>query len=139
MKTLKILSIIVFFVFAIISCQEKPIADDDYPIEDIEQEEVETVTQNFETLLNAELIGEPIYTDYSVSYSFELPYEIENIELIRIVITSIILKQFEYDISDIWEVDINGVHHSNFVYKNTNIKLSIDPNANMFCIELVEK
>ncbi len=135
MKALKNFSIIVFFVFAMVSCQDRPVADDDYPIEDIKQEEVETMAYEFKSVLGAELIDEPVYTDVSVSYSFELPYEIENMGLIRITITSIVLSQFDRDISEIWEVGIDGVHYTNFVYKGTNVKLAIDPETNVFCLE----
>ena len=139
MRTIKAMLLTLFFVVAITACKEQtPPADDPQPpVEIIEADELEIIVEKMVDVFDAELVEEPTYSEFLISYTFLLPIELNNIIVIR---TAAILafNQFGYDISQKWFIDSNGNHYTSFTYKRATLKLIFDPSTNIFCIEITK-
>ena len=137
MKTIKALLLALFFVVAITACREQtPQADDEQPpVEIIEADELEIIVTKMVDIFDAELIEEPTYSEFLISYSFLLPIEMGNIIVVRTA-AILVFNQFGYDITQKWFVDSDGNHYTEFSYKRSTLKLIFDPSTNIFCIEI---
>ena len=130
--------LILGFFLTFNSCNwNKPNEEEVNQIETVDNEISDEIIDELTKEYGITSIDKTVDYDHSITYSFSFPKDI-NVTIIRIGVVAIFNK-LGYDISAIWEIDVDGTHFTEHIYKNVKLTLRIDPQTNMFCLKISKK
>jgi hypothetical protein len=136
-KNIFMVTLVISAMFLLTLCNpQSPAEEEPSQVEIVDEEISSEIIDELIKVTPITLVDKVKQGNHTITYTFQLP---ENVNVIFIRgIVAVVFSKLGYDIDAIWQIDEDGKHFTDFIYKQVKLILTIDPQTNIFCFEITK-